>query len=231
MITLIMTLKVDDKVLITETDDFPIDVLPQITAAFWAAAKLTEEHQAHVTDCLNGDSKLTVKVEEKDEGGSSWRFVLRPQVKIEWTAVKDDPWLFWDKYALSEAWIRQNLEDMEAHPEFYDEPMTEEQLRAEVQEDHYLFQLAWEELLDELTGWMGLDEHWHCEFKNFGWRRLSGSMDFRATDGATLLREVLPKTDCAFKIWKEGPRRISIQNWHHDNATGDETYIVTPRRE
>lgn len=70
---------------------------------------------------------------------------------------------------------------------------------------------------------------WEAEVKNFGWRRANGVKEkFRASDGRTLLSEILPRTDCSFKIFDLEPKGFAIQNFHHDNDTGTEWYHVLP---
>ena len=131
-----------------------------------------------------------------------------------------------------EDWVQRTLEDQKEYPDDFDEIKDEDQLRTEAYEDHDLIQMGYEDVTDSLTEWMGDDEDWHCEVENFGWQNSNGYKDFRATNGATLLREILPNTDCTFNIWKDDdPRQLRIQNFHHDSPTGNEWYTLAPSTE
>jgi hypothetical protein len=95
-----------------------------------------------------------------------------------------------------------------------------------------LMQWEWDNMTDELTERLGSinpDGHWHVEVRNFGWRKQSGYKDFHAEDGKSFLREILPNTDCSFRIFIHN-REIEIQNFHHDSPWGDEWYTVLPAR-
>lgn len=97
-------------------------------------------------------------------------------------------------------------------------------------EDQDLHGMAWDDLVHQLTVIMTrireFDE-WIVEVSNFGWRNQNGQKQFQAVDGATLLREILPKTDCTFKIFDRGDH-IQIQNSHHDSPMGNEWYTIRP---
>ncbi|MBU2571578.1 MAG: hypothetical protein KJ725_16440 [Gammaproteobacteria bacterium] len=54
-------------------------------------------------------------------------------------------------------------------------------------------------------------------------------LDFEADDGKTFLANILPKTDCTFKVFLE-QNIIRIQNFHHDSPTGNEWYTVRPAK-
>ena len=131
-----------------------------------------------------------------------------------------------------EDWVQRTLEDQKEHPDHYDEIKDDDQLRTEAYEDHEMISMGWEDLTEILTEWMGDDEYWHCEVENYGWDNRCGWRDFRATDGATLLREMLPDTECTFKIWKDDEKRqLRVQNFHHDSPVGNEWYTLTPKDE
>ncbi|MGD7035161.1 hypothetical protein [Methylotuvimicrobium buryatense] len=96
--------------------------------------------------------------------------------------------------------------------------------------DSDLFTFEWEALTDCLTETMtstNPDGHWHAEVENFGWRRQNGGKYFKAENGRELLHELLPNTECTFKIFLEDGR-LRIQNFHHDAPTGNEWYTVRP---
>ncbi len=98
--------------------------------------------------------------------------------------------------------------------------------------DPGLMEWEWECLLEALTE--RLQEInpggcWHVEVRNFGWRKSSGHKSFLARDARTFLQEILPRTQCAFRIFIDG-REIQIQNFHHDSPWGDEWYTASPIR-
>lgn len=87
-------------------------------------------------------------------------------------------------------------------------------------------------MLDDLTSMMrkiNKGGQWHCTVENFGWQSRNGWLNVIATDGSTLLRRILPNTDCSFKIFVMGKgfgRYFRIQNFHHDSPVGNEWYEV-----
>ena len=97
-------------------------------------------------------------------------------------------------------------------------------------QDEGLLAWEWECLLDALTERLsdvnpgGL---WYTEVRNFGWHRQSGYKEFRADDAKTFLQEILPRTECRFRILIHD-REIEIQNFHHDSPFGEEWYTVSP---
>ncbi len=102
-------------------------------------------------------------------------------------------------------------------------------------EDEHDQQSGWDYLTDALTTFIQAvhpDGDWHAEVENFGWQSRSGHKDFSAGDGETLLRELLPETECTFKVWfDKEEKKITIDNAHHDKPTGGEMYYVTPAEE
>lgn len=93
-------------------------------------------------------------------------------------------------------------------------------------------EFEWECLCDNLTEFINeIDAHfWHAEVKNFGWDSRNGYKDFTAYTGRELLGQVLPRTECSFKIWVDVPNKtIKIDNAHHDKPTGGEIYTITPQ--
>lgn len=91
----------------------------------------------------------------------------------------------------------------------------------------------WEEFLenfqDHLDSMMPENCRWLAKVENFGWRKQSGEKEFKAGDAEEMLRQILPKSECHFKIWidMEG-QEIRLQNFHHDSNSGDEIYVVHP---
>jgi len=70
---------------------------------------------------------------------------------------------------------------------------------------------------------------WYAEAHNFGWRKLDGHKTFRAGAGEKLLRQILPDTECTFRVYDyAGGRGFAINNFHHDSPVGKEWYYVEP---
>lgn len=103
-------------------------------------------------------------------------------------------------------------------------------------EDEDSAQIEWEDLKSNLTTIMdkinvknSYKGYWIAEVTNFGWRSLNGAKSFKADTGEKLLQEVLPDTDCHFKIFVDYRRsKIRIQNFHHDSPMGAEWYNIKP---
>jgi hypothetical protein len=93
-------------------------------------------------------------------------------------------------------------------------------------------EFEWDCLCDELTEVMqkiNKGGKWFCTVENFGWQSRSGYKTFVAEKGLNLLSQILPSTDCHFRIFMEGKgfgRYFKIQNFHHDSPTGAEWYVV-----
>jgi hypothetical protein len=91
---------------------------------------------------------------------------------------------------------------------------------------------AWDDLIYELMEILKKKSptgNWHIEVKNFGWRNLNGEKDFHVDNARAWLCNILPDTQCKFKIHNYG-RGLAIQNFHHDNPTGNEMYYCLPRK-
>ncbi len=91
-------------------------------------------------------------------------------------------------------------------------------------------EFEWDYFLEELTEiikQINKDGYWYCEVENFGWRSQSGYAYLEFDDGAGLVGKVLPKTDCSFKVYREG-KNLKIQNFHHDSPMGNEWYELKP---
>jgi hypothetical protein len=98
-------------------------------------------------------------------------------------------------------------------------------------EDSDLVTLEWDFMLAELTEKMleiNAQGHWQGEVVNFGWNNRQGFTEFVADNGCDFLANVLPKTDCTFRIYIENGCRFKIQNFHHDSPTGNEWYTLNP---
>lgn len=139
------------------------------------------------------------------------------------TAADRQPYLVWDTHEILVAQAKYLVESGEAK--------NEDEGFARACKDEGLMEWEWESLLQELTD--KLNEinpvgNWHADVENFGWRGLSGLLDFSADEGKAFLAKVLPDTDCTFKIYLEVDNVIKIQNFHHDSPTGNEWYTIRP---
>lgn len=82
-------------------------------------------------------------------------------------------------------------------------------------------------LLTSAMNKMNPSSMWHCDVENFGWMKRSGYKDFKALDGSDLLTSILPKADCHFTVHVDYRSRvIKVNNFHHDNSTGNEWYTI-----
>lgn len=126
-------------------------------------------------------------------------------------------------------WDECNIVDNEV------EYMDEDEIRNELYKDTGLFTMRWDNMTENLSYIMkGLAKRnyyknrWVASVNNFGWRNQNGTKTFRAENGQELLREILPKTNCTFRIFKDGRNGIKIQNFHHDSPMGNEWYYIKP---
>ena len=133
------------------------------------------------------------------------------------------PWIGWDVDQI----IQNQLEFLRDNdPEF--SMLSEEEQYESVCQDQDLLRFEWEDFLGFLDDWvadLNPNGWFYCEVKNFGWRKLNGEKEFRARNAKEFLREILPDTDCTFKIFQE-PGQLRIVNRHHDNWDGSEEYII-----
>ena len=99
-------------------------------------------------------------------------------------------------------------------------------------EDPDLFAREWNDLCAYLTELMQRNPHndWRTEVHHFGWRSLNGYKIFSATTGKDLLRQVLPDTDCTFRVYRYG-KGLAINNAHHDSPYWAEWYYILPYKE
>jgi len=93
----------------------------------------------------------------------------------------------------------------------------------------------WDDFVENLTYVMKKKNYrnyykdkWMADVRGFGWRCLDGYKRVTAETGKELLREILPKCDCTFKIFDDGRTGLKIQNFHHDSPTGNEWYYIRP---
>lgn len=132
----------------------------------------------------------------------------------------------WDELDILQAHV-ESLKESGEH-----EGKSDQELFRLACEDPDLMSFEWEWLCGYLTELMARNPHggWKAQVANFGWRSLNGEKTFRATNGRELLRQVLPKTDCTFKVFKYG-WGLAINNAHHDSPTWSEWYYISPCKE
>jgi hypothetical protein len=130
----------------------------------------------------------------------------------------------WDTCEIAQAQAEYLRED--------DPDLSEDEAFARACADADLLDFEWRHVVDCLTDVLreiAPDGHFHAEGRNMGWQRRRGYKDFRADDGQSFLRELLPDTDCTFTIEREGAT-LHIRNAHHDAPCG-EFYTVVPAPE
>ena len=137
----------------------------------------------------------------------------------------------WDEGEIIEGDVQDRIENWQDFYPEATEPPTEEQVREDVYQDTSLQQMHWDDEMDYLTTEILKEKnpegYWHAEMTGFGWREQSGYKYFHATKGEDFLSEILPKTQCTFRIFNYG-RGLAIQNFHHDSPTGKEWYYILP---
>jgi len=136
--------------------------------------------------------------------------------------------LYWD--ILKE--INDEKEYLKENPEEHPELNTDEKIMDYIYNSDIL-DFRFEELTSNLTEFMKKHNQpnyyknmWVVSVNNFGWRNLSGAKIICAESGEDLLRQLLPKTECTFYIYKNNRNSFKIQNFHHDSPTGNEWYYV-----
>lgn len=142
----------------------------------------------------------------------------------------DKPVLVWDEYEILKDQVDYVLDNPEEFPEY--DGLDHDALWSRLSET--VLECEWDWLTDALTELMEAKNkrykypgYWYAEVNNFGWRGLDGHATIEAETGQELLRKVLPKTDCIFRIYHDG-RGIKIQNFHHDSPVGKEWYYIQP---
>lgn len=131
------------------------------------------------------------------------------------------PVLSWDSDDIARNQVEFLLETGEA--------ASEDEAYRQVWADHDFFVFEWECLTDTLSGLLNRFNpagFWQAEVANFGWCRQNGYATFKAEDGRSFLRSVLPDTECSFKVFVDTDNTIRIQNFHHDSPTGAEWYTI-----
>lgn len=143
----------------------------------------------------------------------------------------------WDENEITDIEVEDRLENwQEYYPdECFDEKNnpccpSEETIREKVCYDRDLFAFAWESLIEFLTETISRKNasgFWKIIMNNFGWRNLDGHKYFHADNGENMLRGILPKCDCTFRVFNFR-KGLAVQNFHHDSPMGNEWYYLTP---
>ena len=97
-------------------------------------------------------------------------------------------------------------------------------------QDCDLLMCEWEWLTDTLTEILNAvnpDGYWQAKVTGFGWRGQEGYKDFEVDNGSDFLKNILPETDCSFRVFLD-KNTIRIQDFHHDSPTGNEWYTIQP---
>jgi hypothetical protein len=111
-----------------------------------------------------------------------------------------------------------------------------EEIRSEVLEDQDIFEMAFNDLNEELTQALraltktqnGETMYFRVNVNDFGWRKQTGYKYMKVQDGKELLRETLPDTQCIYRFFKvRHGKKLAMQNFHHDSPMG-EWYVITP---
>ena len=132
----------------------------------------------------------------------------------------------WDESELVENEIKYQLEDNE-------EGLTEEEIERDVYNDGELLNICFDGFAEHLTEILrkkNKDGFWRVTVSNFGWRNTNGEKAIRIDNAQELIRQILPDTDCTFKIYNYS-KGLVIQNFHHDSPVGKEWYYLTPIKE
>ena len=134
----------------------------------------------------------------------------------------------WDENKVIEEEIKFQLE--ESKQEIEAGETTEESIRNGIYADSYIVEVNFNSFIEDLTAIMNKKcktNYWKAEVNNFGWRRSNGNKVFQAEGAKELMNNMLPNTQCTFKIYNYG-NGLAIQNFHHDSPTGKEWYYIKP---
>jgi len=142
------------------------------------------------------------------------------------------PYSSWIELDITEA----QAEFLQEQAEEEDEELSEDKAFEQAASDVEHFEMRWDDLLDDLTELIreiNPRGDWKAEVQNFGWQHLNGEKTFEASTGQKLLREILPQTDCQFKVYRRTDKRtgreyIAINNCHHDSPYWQEWYYIYP---
>lgn len=93
------------------------------------------------------------------------------------------------------------------------------------------WEIDWEDCLTNIQGWIKeqKQDYMYAWINNFGWRKASGHQVLKLVDAQKLLSDILPKTDCIFKVYRNdsplSTYKLKIVNYHHDAPTGETYYL------
>ncbi len=141
-------------------------------------------------------------------------------------------WMSGESY---EDWKERYIEDY-----LPDEPLPSDESLVHIYREDCRFE--WECLIGELDTLLEdrFSGYWWVKAENFGWQSVHGTAEFFADTGQKFLQELLPKTECYFKVFlhEQWTHRVdyvgeshlfkglSIQNYHHDSPVGNEWYYL-----
>jgi hypothetical protein len=126
----------------------------------------------------------------------------------------------WDPCAIAQSRAEILRED--------DPALSQDEAFEQALRDDDINQFEWECMLDDLTTALQSISpagYFYVEGSNLGWRQRSGYKGFRSDNGQAFLHQLLPQTECTFKIEQEG-NTIYITNYHHDAPTGEFYTVV-----
>lgn len=130
-------------------------------------------------------------------------------------APPPQPDLIWDEYRIIQSHADSLIETSPA--------LTQEEAfkLAEAETD---MEEEWKTMCESLTCLMlsvNPTDSWKADGFDLGWQKRRGYKFFHAKTGKDLLREILPNTDCTFKVFKNENNTLTIFNYHHDSPTGE----------
>lgn len=133
-----------------------------------------------------------------------------------------EAFLEWDTFKISEYHVNELMQQ---------QGIDEDTAWGELHKDSDIFECEWEWFIESFNEFIETfkADQWDVRVENFGWQNRCGTGEVAGIDGEHLLRNILPKTDCTFSIYKTGDG-FSINNFHHDSPTG-EWYYVNPSKE
>ena len=85
----------------------------------------------------------------------------------------------------------------------------------------------WEEVTWNIAELMGTNQYFRVRVSGFGWLAQDGHTVIEVQDEDNFLNQILPNTECSFKVYKYGDG-MAINNAHHDKPTGGEWYYIEP---
>ena len=150
-----------------------------------------------------------------------------PKVKEK---TEEKPVITWDTCEIIKFYAKDLMEQNEIERE--DDPEVEELTEEEAWEraagSDFLFTDEWEYITEYLTEIMveiNPGGGWSATGEDLGWQKRSGYKRFKAESGEDFIKELLPETDCTFRIYrrkdKDGTEYLYIKNSTHDAPMGE----------